>query len=53
MKTMDVSYLVDEQGKKTSVVIPLSLLQKMDFEDLYDVVIAKDRLKNDEFVEFE
>lgn len=44
-----ISYLVDDKGHKESIVIPLHLLNSGELEDLFDALIARDRLENDTF----
>ena len=52
MNAESISYITNNEGQPISVIIPFGLFEKMDLEDLYDSIVAKHRLKNDEFVEF-
>ena len=51
--TAEISYLTDARGNRNSVIVPLNLFVDNSFEELYDFIVAENRLKNDEFVEFQ
>ena len=46
MQTSPQQYIVDENGKKISVVLPFSEYQKMQ-EDLHDLMIIAERKNED------
>ncbi|MCF7830790.1 hypothetical protein K9M41_02235 [Candidatus Gracilibacteria bacterium] len=51
-KTADFTYLINDEGTKTSVVIPIEIFIQEDSDDLYDRIVAQSRLEKDEFIPF-
>ena len=49
--TLHKQYVVDDHGKKTAVIIPLSEYEEL-MEDLHDLAIAAER-KNEPAISFE
>jgi len=41
MNKPQISYLTDENGRKSSVVLPIKMFKENSFEDLYDVILAE------------
>ncbi len=51
METGKIQYIVDEQGKRTSILIPLNEYQEL-LEDLHDLAVIAER-RDEPTVSFE
>jgi PHD/YefM family antitoxin component YafN of YafNO toxin-antitoxin module len=49
--TLHKQYVVDDHGKKTAVIIPLTEYEEL-MEDLHDLAVAADR-RNESVINFE
>ncbi len=55
MENRSVRYVVNEKGEKESVVVPVSLFQKIveELEDLEDASIVDERMKDPDWVDWD
>jgi hypothetical protein len=54
LDTKSVRYVVNEKGERESVVVPVSILEKIveELEDVEDARIVEERMKDPEWIEW-